>query len=249
MIIEHALLPVIPGREAEFERAFAEARLLIEASPGCRGVSLARGIESPASYLLLVEWDSVEAHEIGFRTSAAYDRWGALLHHFYEPFPVVEHFAPPPAGARRAGARPETSVDGPQRQLTQRSTPALWGRLVARTFALPGVFESRSAVSPAGSRAVLLESHPRLILPESSLASGEFPVEPAHLHGVDDTSLHLCLPAMRAAEVCDAGWGERHQFADHGTQIMIYGPRDDAELDLVVGLIEESVDWATRANG
>jgi hypothetical protein len=111
------------------------------------------------------------------------------------------------------------------------------------------VFESRSAVSPASSRAVLRESLPRLLLPESSLASMEFPVEPAHLHGVDDTSVHLCLGAARAAEVCAAGWGEEHQRADHGAPVMVYGPRDDAELDPVVGLIAESIARARRANG
>ncbi|MDQ1564954.1 MAG: hypothetical protein QOI14_1905 [Actinomycetota bacterium] len=50
-------------------------------------------MESPNLYLLLVEWDSVEAHTDGFRTSPEYESWKALLHHFYDPFPVVEHFA------------------------------------------------------------------------------------------------------------------------------------------------------------
>jgi heme-degrading monooxygenase HmoA len=94
MILEHALLPVTPGREAEFERAFAEARTLIAAMPGFRGLRLSRSIETPNEYLLLVEWTSVEAHDPGFRGSPEYLRWRELLHHFYEPFPVVEHFAP-----------------------------------------------------------------------------------------------------------------------------------------------------------
>jgi heme-degrading monooxygenase HmoA len=93
MILEHALLPVIAGREAEFEAAFATARRYIEASPGFVGLTLRRGIESPSSYLLLVEWESVAAHQVGFRQSPAYQEWRALLHHFYDPFPVVEHFA------------------------------------------------------------------------------------------------------------------------------------------------------------
>lgn len=93
MILEHAVLPVVPGREAAFEAAFAEARHLIGASPGFVDLVLSRGIESPSSYLLLVRWESVEAHEVGFRGSSAYDRWRELLHGFYEPFPVVEHFA------------------------------------------------------------------------------------------------------------------------------------------------------------
>lgn len=92
MILEHALLPVIPGREVEFELAFAEARTLIASMPGFRGLRLSRSIETPNEYLLLVEWTSVEAHDPGFRGSPEYKRWRELLHEFYEPFPVVEHF-------------------------------------------------------------------------------------------------------------------------------------------------------------
>ncbi len=93
MIREHALLPVRPGQEPEFEAAFARARPLIAAQPGFRSLSLSRSIESPGTYLLLVEWDSVEAHTEGFRRSPEYARWKDLLHRFYEPFPIVEHFA------------------------------------------------------------------------------------------------------------------------------------------------------------
>ena len=92
MILEHALLPVRAGQEAAFEAAFAEARLIIASMPGFISLALHRGIESPATYLLLVEWETVEHHEVGFRQSPEYQQWRALLHHFYEPFPVVEHF-------------------------------------------------------------------------------------------------------------------------------------------------------------
>jgi heme-degrading monooxygenase HmoA len=93
MILEHALLPVITGREDEFEAAFARAKAIIAAAPGFVRLTLSRGIESPSSYLLLVEWETVEDHQVGFRGSPAYGEWRALLHEFYEPFPVVEHFA------------------------------------------------------------------------------------------------------------------------------------------------------------
>lgn len=92
VIREHALLPVRPGQESEFEAAFAEAKAIIAASPGFISLTLSRGIESTSSYLLLVAWESVEAHQVGFRQSPAYDDWRARLHHFYEPFPVVEHY-------------------------------------------------------------------------------------------------------------------------------------------------------------
>lgn len=94
MILEHALLPVRPGREVEFEQAFTGAKPIIAASPGFKNISLSRGLESPGTYLLLVEWESLEDHTHGFRGSEAYDRWKSLLHHFYDPFPTVEHFDP-----------------------------------------------------------------------------------------------------------------------------------------------------------
>jgi heme-degrading monooxygenase HmoA len=93
MILEHAILPVVPGREADFEAAFAEAKPIIAAMPGFVDLTLSRSIETPNAYLLLARWESVEAHEVGFRGSPGYQRWRALLHGFYEPFPVVEHFA------------------------------------------------------------------------------------------------------------------------------------------------------------
>lgn len=94
MILEHAVLPVRPGLEAAFEAAFARARPLIEATPGFRTLRLSRSVESPSTYLLLVEWDSVRAHTEGFRGSDRYGRWRELLHHYYDPFPLVEHFSP-----------------------------------------------------------------------------------------------------------------------------------------------------------
>ena len=93
MILEHALLPVKPGQETAFEAAFATARGIISSMPGFIDLELSRGIESPSTYLLLVRWENVEAHEIGFRGSPQYEEWRGILHHFYDPFPVVEHFA------------------------------------------------------------------------------------------------------------------------------------------------------------
>lgn len=93
MILEHALLTVTPGREAEFEAAFAEARHIIAAMPGFGGLTLSRCLERENGYLLLVRWQRLEDHTEGFRGSAEYQRWRDLLHHFYDPFPVVEHFA------------------------------------------------------------------------------------------------------------------------------------------------------------
>jgi heme-degrading monooxygenase HmoA len=94
MILEHAALPVRPGEEEAFEKAFEEARGIIAAAKGCRSVRLSRCIERPSAYLLLVEWETLEDHVTGFRGSADFPRWRQLLHHFYEPAPVVEHYTP-----------------------------------------------------------------------------------------------------------------------------------------------------------
>lgn len=92
MILEKAVLDVIPGKEREFEQAFAEAQAIIAGMGGYISHQLQRCLEKPSRYLLLVQWDTLEDHETGFRGSAAYHEWKALLHHFYDPFPAVEHY-------------------------------------------------------------------------------------------------------------------------------------------------------------
>jgi heme-degrading monooxygenase HmoA len=104
VITEHALLSVRPGREADFEAAFADARAIIASMHGFRGLTLSRCLERDTVYLLLVEWEELEDHTVGFRGSAEYEEWRRLLHHFYDPFPVVEHFAPVLAAAPSRGA-------------------------------------------------------------------------------------------------------------------------------------------------
>jgi heme-degrading monooxygenase HmoA len=94
MIREHAVLDVHAGQEEQFERAFDKARMIIASMPGFRSLTLDRGIEQPSRYLLLVEWARVEDHTEGFRRSPEYERWRELLHHFYDPFPTVEHYEP-----------------------------------------------------------------------------------------------------------------------------------------------------------
>ncbi|GLZ31591.1 antibiotic biosynthesis monooxygenase [Lentzea sp. NBRC 105346] len=92
MILEVAPLDVVPGREDDFERAFAEARELISASPGFVDLELQRCVERPNRYLLLVRWETLEDHTVGFRQGPLYPKWRELLHHFYDPFPTVEHY-------------------------------------------------------------------------------------------------------------------------------------------------------------
>lgn len=87
------MLDVRPGSEREFELAFAAAKTIIASAPGFASLELQRGIETPNRYLLLVSWERLEDHTEGFRKSAAYEEWSRLLHHFYDPFPTVEHFS------------------------------------------------------------------------------------------------------------------------------------------------------------
>ena len=92
MILEVAMLSVRVGSEAAYEAAFARASSIISAMPGYVSHELQRCIEIPNRYLLLVHWDSVEAHTIGFRGSQEYEEWKRLLHHFYDPVPTVHHY-------------------------------------------------------------------------------------------------------------------------------------------------------------
>lgn len=93
MITEQAILDVRPGRERDFESAFAEAKALIASMRGFESLQLHRCIERSNRYLLLVAWQRLEDHTDGFRGSAKYEEWRRLLHDYYDPFPTVEHFS------------------------------------------------------------------------------------------------------------------------------------------------------------
>jgi len=92
VILEAAVLNVRPGMSSAFEEAFRHASSIISAMPGYISHQLQRCIEVPDRYLLLVNWETLEAHTIGFRGSAEYQDWKRMLHHFYDPFPTVEHY-------------------------------------------------------------------------------------------------------------------------------------------------------------
>jgi len=92
MILEVALLNVKPGQTQAFEAVFKQASDIISAMNGYRGHELQKCIEVESKYILLVKWEKLEDHTNGFRQSAQYQEWKNLLHHFYEPFPVVEHY-------------------------------------------------------------------------------------------------------------------------------------------------------------
>ena len=93
MILEVAVLDVKPRQEAEFEAAFGEAQQIIASMPGYVSHQLQRCLENTSRYLLLVNWETLEHHTVGFRGSEQYQQWRQLLHHFYDPFPEVEHYS------------------------------------------------------------------------------------------------------------------------------------------------------------
>jgi heme-degrading monooxygenase HmoA len=92
MVLEHVPISVIPGREAEFEAVFDEARHLLAGAGGFRSLRLSRCVERPSSYLLLVEWDTLADHVDGFRNSPAFTEWRALVGPLWNPLPDVTHF-------------------------------------------------------------------------------------------------------------------------------------------------------------
>ncbi|MGH3646630.1 MAG: antibiotic biosynthesis monooxygenase family protein [Micromonosporaceae bacterium] len=96
MVLEVALIDVTPGHEAEFGRAYQKARHLVAETPGCRSVRMTQGVESPSRFVLLVEWDSVEAHLENFRDSDRFPQWRAEIGPFFASQPVVEHFTAVP---------------------------------------------------------------------------------------------------------------------------------------------------------
>jgi heme-degrading monooxygenase HmoA len=101
MILEVAILDVKPGQEAEFEASFAQALAIIAGMKGYVSHELQKCLEVNGRYLLLVRWETLEDHTEGFRGSPEYQKWKALLHHFYDPFPTVEHYRPLLAAKRR----------------------------------------------------------------------------------------------------------------------------------------------------
>jgi heme-degrading monooxygenase HmoA len=92
MILEIADFAIRPGTEDEFVVAYQEAVAFVSETPGFRTARMTRSIESPSRFVLLIEWDSVEAHTVGFRESENLGRWRALIGPYFDGAPRVEHF-------------------------------------------------------------------------------------------------------------------------------------------------------------
>ncbi len=139
----------------------------------------------------------------------------------------------------------ESCVGGWQRD--QRSVPTMWVAVWDSLRSFPGVIAGPSAMREGGSRAVLVPSVVNPVAGTSFARTG-LPLEPAHLHGPADTSIHLVLPPARAAIAVAHGWARPCPLAVHGTELIVFGPRDEAELAIVTGLARESVAWALAQN-
>jgi hypothetical protein len=151
----------------------------------------------------------------------------------------------PPPLPPRAGPRPSTTPTNPHTQLDQQPTDPRWpDELARRVFSLPGVVEMPSRISVPGARALVLAPDEPVGPPEAFLIEREF----AHLHPSPDHSLHAMLPLETASEAVEAGWAEPHPVALRGliprNGVMLYAPRDEAELDVIENLIRASHEFA-----
>jgi hypothetical protein len=145
---------------------------------------------------------------------------------------------------RRSGVRPRTTDTNPHSQLDQNPPVSIAEALCARLFALPGVIERPSAISVPGTRALYL-------LPgEANGPRAAFIIwtEFAHVHPMPDGSLHAALPPDLADEVIAREWGEQHPVAKRGlipaNVCMVYGPRDEKEIEVVVRLVAATLHFA-----
>lgn len=139
---------------------------------------------------------------------------------------------------RRSGEPPEVAGPRPHSQRSQNSPPRLQEELARRALALPGVHEAESGVSVPGARAFVLDESEARGPADAFQVGREF----AHLHPPEDGSLHMTLPAQIAQAAYASGWGEPHPVS--GTPL-IFGPRDEEELEVVWRLMRASYDYAT----
>lgn len=148
----------------------------------------------------------------------------------------------------RPGRPPLIDDEGPVWQIDQRAVPTTWVAMWDSLRSVPGVIAGPSAIGEPGSRAVLV---PSVINPEpgTSFAGAGQPLEPAHLHSPADTSLHIVLPLERVALVIAQGWATQCPRAVHGTELILFAPRGEAELAVVTALARESVRWSLALNG
>ena len=139
---------------------------------------------------------------------------------------------------QREGELPRTNPTMPHQQVSQNAPLEMQEALFARCAALPGVVVGQSHVSVPGARAFHLQDPGAAGPPEAFMVGTEF----AHLHPAEDGSLHLVLPEESAREVIAKGWGEFHPLVWQGvmppTNLMVFGPRNEAELEAVWQIVQ-----------
>lgn len=140
----------------------------------------------------------------------------------------------------REGPTPRTTSSAPHQQLDQTPPPAVYAALKARAFDLPSVERRPSIISVPGAEALWLTEEPEERCADAFLVGNEF----AHVHPPYDGSLHMMLPRTEVHRVLEGGWGELHPLALEGlippTAVMIFGPRDAPEVEVVLELIAAS---------
>src|SRR5690349_24404985 len=99
MVVEVAIFDIVPGQEDDFAAAYEQGHHVLASTPGCHGVRMTRGIETPSRFILIVEWDSVQAHTQNFRESERFGIWRGLIGPFFATPPLMEHFIDVTAGA------------------------------------------------------------------------------------------------------------------------------------------------------
>jgi len=92
MVLEIANLEIKEGQNAAFEAALEKAQNVINQSPGYLSHEFQQCMEQPQEYVLLIQWESLEAHEVGFRKSELYKEWRGLIGEFFATKPVVKHY-------------------------------------------------------------------------------------------------------------------------------------------------------------
>jgi hypothetical protein len=144
----------------------------------------------------------------------------------------------------RAGAKPKTTSTNPHQQQSQNPTPDVYELLLRKAFDFPHVERRPSAISVAGAQALWLAEAVASARPDAFLIGREF----AHVHPLHDGSMHMMLPPEAVDEVLAKGWGEQHPMARRGlippTAVMVYAPRDAADVETVLQVIGLSYRFA-----
>ncbi|MGK7867990.1 luciferase domain-containing protein [Falsiroseomonas sp. E2-1-a20] len=144
----------------------------------------------------------------------------------------------------RVSPRPRTTLTNPHSQLDQQPDRSVIEGLMERLRAMPGVEVAPSHRAPPRTLGFHLPAAAAGGPEEAFLLGREF----AHVHPGADGSLHLTLPPGLREDAMRAGWAEPHPLAGVPTVsrqiVMVYAPRDAAEVGVVADLVDASRRYA-----